>query len=264
MHPANAAGLFSAAHIDAVCLANNHVLDWGYTGLDETLRTLRAVESGTGDAAGPGGEAAPDAGGGGGGKPHRLQCAGAGADREEAWAPACLPLPSAAAWDEAHSVGGGSGGGGGGGSVLVFSVGMESSGVPREWAAAEGGRRLSSPAAGVALLPDLTEASAQRLAAHITHYRSSRQSCGSGSSSGGGTNSSTGTAAGAAAAATTARDLVVLSVHWGGNWVPAVPPAHRAFARRLIDLGAVDVVYGHSSHHPLPVEVYRGKVGGWG
>ena len=31
---------------------------------------------------------------------------------------------------------------------------------------------------------------------------------------------------------------------------------------RLIDLGAVDVVYGHSSHHPLPVEVYCGKVGG--
>ena len=261
MHPANAAGLFSAAHIDAVCLANNHVLDWGYTGLDETLRTLRAVDigAGSGGATGPGGEADPDAvgGGGGGGEPRRLQCAGAGADREEAWEPACLPLPSAAA-DEAHSGGGGSGGGGGGGSMLVFSVGMESSGVPREWAAAEGGRRLSSPVAGVALLPDLSEASAQRLAAHIARYRSSR------SSSGGGTNSSTGTAAGAAVAATTVRKLVVLSVHWGGNWVPAVPPAHRAFARRLIDLGAVDVVYGHSSHHPLPVEVYRGKVGGWG
>ena len=171
MHPANAAGLFSAAHIDAVCLANNHVLDWGYTGLDETLRTLRAVDigAGSGGATGPGGEADPDAvgGGGGGGEPRRLQCAGAGADREEAWAPACLPLPSAAG-DEAHRVGGGSGGGGGR-SALVFSVGMESSGVPREWAAAEGGRRLSSPAAGVALLPDLSEASAQRLAtSHAT------------------------------------------------------------------------------------------------
>ena len=31
------------------------------------------------------------------------------------------------------------------------------------------------------------------------------------------------------------------------------------FAHRLID-GAVDVIHGHSSHHPRPVEVYRGKL----
>ena len=31
------------------------------------------------------------------------------------------------------------------------------------------------------------------------------------------------------------------------------------FARRLIDAG-VDVVHGHSSHHPRPIEVYRGKL----
>lgn len=40
MHPANAAVL-SAAGIDACTLANNHVLDWGPAGLDETLRTLQ-------------------------------------------------------------------------------------------------------------------------------------------------------------------------------------------------------------------------------
>jgi len=31
------------------------------------------------------------------------------------------------------------------------------------------------------------------------------------------------------------------------------------FAHRLIDGGA-DVIYGHSSHNPRPVEVYRGKL----
>jgi poly-gamma-glutamate capsule biosynthesis protein CapA/YwtB (metallophosphatase superfamily) len=39
MHPRNAACL-TAAKIDIALLANNHVLDWGYTGLAETLSTL--------------------------------------------------------------------------------------------------------------------------------------------------------------------------------------------------------------------------------
>jgi poly-gamma-glutamate synthesis protein (capsule biosynthesis protein) len=52
----------------------------------------------------------------------------------------------------------------------------------------------------------------------------------------------------------------VVSIHWGGNWGLAVPSAHREFAHRLIDLGAADLVHGHSSHHPMPAEVYRGKL----
>jgi poly-gamma-glutamate capsule biosynthesis protein CapA/YwtB (metallophosphatase superfamily) len=39
MHPRNM-GCITAARIDCCCLANNHVLDWGYAGLRETLRTL--------------------------------------------------------------------------------------------------------------------------------------------------------------------------------------------------------------------------------
>jgi poly-gamma-glutamate synthesis protein (capsule biosynthesis protein) len=39
MHPQNI-GCLKAARIDCCCLANNHVLDWGYVGLEETLRTL--------------------------------------------------------------------------------------------------------------------------------------------------------------------------------------------------------------------------------
>jgi poly-gamma-glutamate capsule biosynthesis protein CapA/YwtB (metallophosphatase superfamily) len=39
MHPRNI-GCITAARINCCCLANNHVLDWGYRGLQETLRTL--------------------------------------------------------------------------------------------------------------------------------------------------------------------------------------------------------------------------------
>src|SRR5438132_3278625 len=42
MHPQNIACL-SAADISVCALANNHVLDWGYDGLSETLRTLDAA-----------------------------------------------------------------------------------------------------------------------------------------------------------------------------------------------------------------------------
>ena len=42
MHPRNV-GCLTAARIDCCCLANNHVLDWGYPGLEETLQTLDAA-----------------------------------------------------------------------------------------------------------------------------------------------------------------------------------------------------------------------------
>jgi poly-gamma-glutamate synthesis protein (capsule biosynthesis protein) len=54
-------------------------------------------------------------------------------------------------------------------------------------------------------------------------------------------------------------DLVVVSVHWGGNWGYDVADDEVAFAHRLVD-GGVDVVHGHSSHHPRPVEVYDGRL----
>jgi poly-gamma-glutamate capsule biosynthesis protein CapA/YwtB (metallophosphatase superfamily) len=62
MHPRNA-GCLTSAKISACALANNHVLDWGYDGLSETLKTL--------DAAG-------------------IAHAGAGNDAEEAMQPAVL------------------------------------------------------------------------------------------------------------------------------------------------------------------------------
>jgi len=42
MHPENIS-ILSAAKIDVCSLANNHVLDWGYSGLLETLETLRNI-----------------------------------------------------------------------------------------------------------------------------------------------------------------------------------------------------------------------------
>ena len=42
MHSQNI-GCLSTAHISACALANNHVMDWGYDGLSETLQTLDAA-----------------------------------------------------------------------------------------------------------------------------------------------------------------------------------------------------------------------------
>ena len=64
MHPENV-GCLTSAKIDATALANNHVMDWGYDGSSETLRTL--------DAAG-------------------IAHAGAGNDAEEAMRPAVLSV----------------------------------------------------------------------------------------------------------------------------------------------------------------------------
>jgi poly-gamma-glutamate synthesis protein (capsule biosynthesis protein) len=55
-------------------------------------------------------------------------------------------------------------------------------------------------------------------------------------------------------------DVVVASVHWGSNWGYRVPSQQRLLAHRLIDVAGVDLVHGHSSHHPRPIEVYRGRL----
>ena len=54
-------------------------------------------------------------------------------------------------------------------------------------------------------------------------------------------------------------DVVVVSLHWGSNWGYQIEDDFRRFAHRLIDDG-VDLVHGHSSHHPRPLEVYHHKL----
>jgi len=44
-------------------------------------------------------------------------------------------------------------------------------------------------------------------------------------------------------------DVVVLSIHWGGNWEYQVDKRHRKFAHAAIKSAGVDVIHGHSSHH---------------
>jgi poly-gamma-glutamate synthesis protein (capsule biosynthesis protein) len=60
-------------------------------------------------------------------------------------------------------------------------------------------------------------------------------------------------------AANRAGDLVVASLHWGGNWGFGISAQQRNFAHSLIESAAVDVVHGHSSHHVKGIEVYGGK-----
>lgn len=52
-------------------------------------------------------------------------------------------------------------------------------------------------------------------------------------------------------------DIVILSLHWGPNWGYNIAAKHQNFAHRLIDEGLVNLVFGHSSHHPKGVEFYR-------
>ena len=64
---------------------------------------------------------------------------------------------------------------------------------------------------------------------------------------------------GRARAAKRPGDVAVVSIHWGPNWGYAVGPEQVRFAHRLIG-GGVDLIHGHSPHHPGPVEVFGGKL----
>jgi poly-gamma-glutamate synthesis protein (capsule biosynthesis protein) len=107
------------------------------------------------------------------------------------------------------------------GRILVFAVSAENSGIARTWAA-------TSAASGVDLLRDFSDASADALLARVR----SRKRHG---------------------------DVAVVSIHWGDNWGYEVPDAHILFAHRLLD-DSVDLVHGHSSHHPRPMEIYKDKL----
>lgn len=106
------------------------------------------------------------------------------------------------------------------GRVLLFAAAHSSSGVTR-------GNSAQRERPGLAFLPDLSDAAAESL---LERIRAERRS----------------------------EDAVIVSLHWGSNWGYGVPPEQTRFARRLIDGGA-DIIYGHSSHHPRPIEIYRGR-----
>lgn len=105
--------------------------------------------------------------------------------------------------------------------VAVLAYGHGSSGVRAGWAA-------STERSGVALLPDLSAGTADLVAERV-------------------------------AAQKERGAIVVLSLHWGSNWGYHVAREQTRFAHRMIDAG-VDVLHGHSSHHPRPIEVYRDRL----
>ncbi|MGZ6879782.1 MAG: CapA family protein, partial [Mycobacteriaceae bacterium] len=129
-----------------------------------------------------------------------LRPVGAGLDDVQAWRPAIV---------QAGAV-----------RVLVWSIGAASSGIASSAVA-------TATHPGVALLPDLSAATADRVLERIDAVREP-------------------------------TDLVVVSVHWGSNWGYAVPDEQIRFAHCLVE-GNVDAVHGHSSHHPRPLEIYRGR-----
>lgn len=57
-----------------------------------------------------------------------------------------------------------------------------------------------------------------------------------------------------------AGDIVVVSIHWGGNWGYGIPSAEKRLAHRLIEEAGTDIVHGHSSHHVKAIEVYSGRL----
>ena len=110
----------------------------------------------------------------------------------------------------------------GGARILVFGLGSPTAGIPPDWAA-----RPERP--GVRLLGDLSSQAARQVAEQIERWRRP-------------------------------GDIVMVSIHWGGNWGYAVPSEQRDFAHRLVDEAGVDLVHGHSSHHPKGIEVYNGRL----
>ncbi len=94
-----------------------------------------------------------------------------------------------------------------GARILVFSFGTESSGIEPACAATE-----SRP--GVAFLPDLSDSTGERVAEAIRAHRRT-------------------------------GDVVIASVHWGGNWGYGISPAEVRFAHTLVE-GGVDVFHGYS------------------
>lgn len=105
--------------------------------------------------------------------------------------------------------------------LLVYAFACSSSGVPYDWSVG-----MARP--GVNFLADLSSGSLEEVIAHIDKSRRS-------------------------------DDFVLVSLHWGPNWGYDIPAEHRTFARSLIDRGQVDVVHGHSSHHPLAMEVHGNR-----
>lgn len=173
MHPKNVEVL-KAANIDVCSLANNHVLDWSYEGLFETLDTLR------------------NAG---------IKTVGAGKNASEAESPVIIDMQDS--------------------RVIIFAFGTEDSGCPMSWKAKE-------DRAGINVI-QLNSETVRKISKQVKEVKRK-------------------------------GDIVIASIHWGGNWGFSIPPDQSRFAKQLIDKAGVDLIHGHSSHHVKGIEVYKNKL----
>jgi poly-gamma-glutamate capsule biosynthesis protein CapA/YwtB (metallophosphatase superfamily) len=110
----------------------------------------------------------------------------------------------------------------GGSRVIVFGLGSLSSGIPAQWSVLE-----DRP--GVNVIENHPEDSVRWLARAIGAIKRK-------------------------------GDVVIVSIHWGGNWGYTIPSCQRVLAHRLIDEAEVDIIHGHSSHHVKAIEVYKGRL----
>ncbi|KAK2159114.1 hypothetical protein LSH36_158g03022 [Paralvinella palmiformis] len=109
------------------------------------------------------------------------------------------------------------------GRVLVFAGGHQSSGVPTGW-------RARDDKEGVNIIEiQNTPKALEDLKAQVIKYRRE-------------------------------GDIIVLSIHWGGNWGFDLEPFMQKFAHAAIKEAGFDVIHGHSSHHVRGLEVYQGKL----
>lgn len=132
---------------------------------------------------------------------NNIAYAGAGKNIEEATAPTILTPPGIS------------------GRVLIFSMGINSSGIPDDWSA-------TTTQPGVWLLEDLSSNTIKTIIEKIESYKRP-------------------------------DDFCIISIHWGANWVYQIPEQHQTFAHQLIDSEMVHLIHGHSSHHPIGVELYK-------
>ncbi|MTI29513.1 CapA family protein [Xanthovirga aplysinae] len=175
MSPANVTCL-TQLKVDVCALANNHLLDWGYSGLKETISTLNGVD---------------------------IKTVGAGSSLQKAQEPLIIEVSKK-------------------GRVVIFAYAMTSSGVPSIWAASE-------KEAGINFLKDFSSESLLAIKENINKVNKKK------------------------------GDILLFSIHWGGNWGYQIYSEQRQFAHQLIDEMGVDIIYGHSSHHIKGIEVYKNK-----
>jgi poly-gamma-glutamate synthesis protein (capsule biosynthesis protein) len=108
------------------------------------------------------------------------------------------------------------------GNIIVLAYGAKSSGIPKSWEAQEN-------VPGLNMLPETVEFAVALIKNEISKVKQK-------------------------------NDIVVLSLHWGENWGYDIPLSHQKLARELIDKSGVDIIHGHSSHHPMGIDVYHNKL----